>query len=79
MGAAALPIRINVLMPGKTGENVADGAAAARGAAHLMADITRHGNVYVCNARHRGIEEATKLSMYRSSTGEGKVDDDEAL
>ncbi|KAK7911500.1 hypothetical protein PG985_013981 [Apiospora marii] len=58
LGASALPIRVNVLMPGKN-ENGVDEAAAARSSAYLMADITKQGHiVYVGDGRCCEIEEA---------------------
>ncbi|KAK8137144.1 hypothetical protein PG984_005084 [Apiospora sp. TS-2023a] len=77
LSTSGLPIRVNVLMLGKISDNVVSGTAVARGAAHLMADITRHGHVvYVDNGRYREIEEAVILPAYRSIIGESEADDD---
>lgn len=75
---------MNVLIKGKNaghaGSSDQPASAVGRGAAHLMADTTRHGHVvYVGCGRYCEIEEAVMRPAYESIMGEGRADDDDAL
>ena len=95
MEAAGLPIRINTLMPSWTTTNLLPdipglmkgakheaqpGLVVARGAAYLMVDASRQGDVvFVCDGKYTEIEKAVLAPAYEAIKGAGNPSDDEIL
>jgi hypothetical protein len=95
MEVAGLPIRINTLAPCWTSTNVLPDIegllkavshesqaplVVARGAAHLMVDGTKHGDVvYVADGKFKEIEKAVLKPAFETILGEGNPTDDEIL
>ncbi|KAK1709982.1 hypothetical protein CaCOL14_011827 [Colletotrichum acutatum] len=95
IASANLPIRVNTLAPtwadssvlpdlkglmAKIGVEIQTAEAVARGAAYLMADTTRNGNViHVQLGKYKEIDEAVLLPAFESIKGPDYPGEDEVL
>ncbi|KAK1710647.1 short-chain dehydrogenase [Colletotrichum lupini] len=95
IAAANLPIRVNTLAPtwadssvlpdlkglmAKIGVEIQTAEAVARGAAYLMADTSRNGNViHVQLGKYKEIDEAVLLPAFESIKGPDYPGEDEVL
>ncbi|KXH68547.1 short-chain dehydrogenase [Colletotrichum salicis] len=95
IASANLPIRVNTLAPtwadssvlpdlkglmAKIGVEIQTAEAVARGAAYLMADTSRNGNViHVQLGRYKEIDEAVLLPAFESIKGPDYPGEDEVL
>ncbi|KAK1623465.1 short-chain dehydrogenase [Colletotrichum phormii] len=95
IASASLPIRVNTLAPtwadssvlpdlkglmAKIGVEIQTAEAVARGAAYLMADTSRNGNViHVQLGKYKEIDEAVLLPAFESIKGPDYPGEDEVL
>ncbi|KAI4599244.1 hypothetical protein KJ359_002203 [Pestalotiopsis sp. 9143b] len=95
VGAAHLPIRVNILMPSWTDSNVVPNlkqkmdrigvevqptSAVARAALLMMAEPARHGQVvYVGRGRYKEIEAAVLLPAFESIKGDDYPSEDDVF